>query len=65
MQIEIWHCEYLARCKYPGCAAEADVLERYVDEQGRFISQTEFCHNHLSLTLATRGPKVHDRRGTT
>ena len=62
MEIELWRCEYPAQCTYPGCTAQADTLERYIDEQGRFISQAEFCDNHLSLT---RGLKVHDRRGGT
>ena len=65
MEIELWRCEYLATCRYPACTAKADALERYIDEQGRFISQAEFCDNHASLTLATCGLKVHDRRGAT
>src|SRR5262249_41976772 len=24
MEIELWRCEYLAPCRYPGCTAEAE-----------------------------------------
>ena len=62
MEIELWRCETKATCRAHGCAARADTLVRYLDEQGRFIRQVELCDEHLAKARAAGGCKVHDRR---
>ena len=62
MEIELWVCEYRARCAAHGCDAPATTLLRFLDEVGRFIRQVERCDKHLDKMLAAGGLKLHHRR---
>jgi hypothetical protein len=61
MEMELWRCEYRAQCSPRGCKSRADTLVRYIEEQGRFISQTEFCEEHVRLAIGG-SIKVCDHR---
>ncbi len=60
MKIELWPCEYRAECGVEDCEANAQTLARYIDERGHFISQVEFCDEHLRYAIGDL--KVQDHR---
>jgi hypothetical protein len=59
--IELWRCEYPARCKQVACTVSATVIARYVDGQGRTLHQFEYCEKHARVLARTR-PDVKDMR---
>jgi hypothetical protein len=62
MEIELWRCEYKARCSAPGCKAPATTLVRQLDAQWRIIRKFELCDQHVKQALAAGGAKIHDWR---
>jgi hypothetical protein len=59
-EVEVWPCDYTAKCSVPWCRRPATTILRYLDAQGRPYRQTDVCEiRALELCVEM---KVIDRR---
>ena len=63
--IELWPCQYDARCKVRHCKGKATILARSVDRGGRPIKQYELCSAHADQVAQREKLRGRDivRRG--
>jgi hypothetical protein len=45
-EVEVWPCDYTAKCSVPWCRRPATTILRYLDAQGRPYRQTDVCEIH-------------------
>ena len=63
--LRIHLCNYVSRCKKPGCQERATLIAEKTDAAGRHLRQIELCTRHCDIVIArerSRGLEISDRR---
>jgi len=66
VEIELWPCQYRAKCTATGCRNLARTIVRRVAEGGAPLGQSELCNKDARAAAAAAfadGIAVHDMRG--